>query len=124
MVGDEEQLIEGHDVDASGEAEVVAAVEGDWGRLHQRNILADRLANNRTPDILYHYCSPETLIAILSKSTLRFSDLTKLNDEEETVWGYEAVFKECLSRIIKGRGVPTFVPSLSERNARYLTKAG
>jgi hypothetical protein len=39
-------------------------------------------------DILYHYCSPQTFLAICSTKRLRFSDLFSMNDFMEVHWGY------------------------------------
>lgn len=62
---------------------------------------------------VYHYCSASTLLAILQNKTLRFSDLSRLNDAEEQVWGYKRVFLTCLGRIEAGRGVPVDFPHVS-----------
>lgn len=37
-------------------------------------------------DILYHYCSLETFNSIISNQTIRLSDCTKTNDNQETKW--------------------------------------
>ena len=40
-------------------------------------------------EILYHYCTPETFLALCSFKTLRFSDLFSMNDFMEVHWGYQ-----------------------------------
>ncbi len=47
--------------------------------------------NDRSLDdtILYHYCSPDTFLAICSAKKLRFSSLYQMNDHMEKRWGYE-----------------------------------
>ncbi len=39
-------------------------------------------------DVLYHYCTAETLHAIVTNKTLRFSDLFSMNDYMELSWGH------------------------------------
>ncbi|SNT33336.1 Protein of unknown function [Noviherbaspirillum humi] len=51
-------------------------------------MLADRLYRPKDGEMLYHYCSPETLLAICSHKTLRFCDLFSMNDFMEMHWGY------------------------------------
>ena len=41
------------------------------------------MPTKREPDILWHYCSIDTFKKICENKTLRFSDITKSNDEEE-----------------------------------------
>jgi len=38
------------------------------------------------PDVLYHYCSAETLISILSNQTIRMGPVTSMNDFMEHSW--------------------------------------
>lgn len=40
-------------------------------------------------DLLYHYCSPSTLLAILQGKKLRFSDVFSMNDSGEYAWGFK-----------------------------------
>lgn len=40
-------------------------------------------------EILYHYCSPETFLAICTGKSLRLSDLAAMNDFMEMRWGYQ-----------------------------------
>ena len=37
-------------------------------------------------DLLYHYCSLETFLAIVQNKTIRLGDITKSNDAEELTW--------------------------------------
>jgi len=39
-------------------------------------------------DLLYHYCTPTTLLAILQGKKLRFSDVFSMNDSGEYTWGF------------------------------------
>ncbi len=52
-------------------------------------MLADRTYTPSDGEILYHYCTPETLLALCSFRTLRFSDLFAMNDFMEVHWGYQ-----------------------------------
>lgn len=42
--------------------------------------------SKKGPQVLYHYCSLETLYNIIKNHTLRFSDITKSNDSEEILF--------------------------------------
>jgi hypothetical protein len=77
------------------------------------NVLFDRVLPSDAGPV-FHYCSAATLIAILTKRTLRFSDLSRLNDAEEQIWGERQVFLECLERLRSGRGVPVDFPHVPE----------
>ncbi len=46
----------------------------------------NRIFNPGKDDVLYHYCSTETLLSILEHGKLRFSDVNMMNDPQE--WGY------------------------------------
>lgn len=49
---------------------------------------------------IYHYCSVDTLIAIIQNKTLRLSDLNKTNDYMEKKWAKKLIIdilKEKLS---------------------------
>jgi hypothetical protein len=39
-------------------------------------------------ELLYHYCAPETFLALCSFKTIRLSDLYAMNDFMELNWGY------------------------------------
>lgn len=53
---------------------------------------------------LYHYCSLETLIAIISNKCLRLSDLSKSNDYMERKWIMNIV-EEALDKSFKDEGI-------------------
>ena len=46
----------------------------------------DRIFKPGKNDVLYHYCSTETLLSILGHGSLRFSDVNMMNDPHE--WRY------------------------------------
>ena len=58
-------------------------------------------------ELLYHYCSADTLLAILSHGTLRLCDLTTMNDSMELSWGTkllgEILAKDEVTRVVKTR---------------------
>lgn len=41
--------------------------------------------------LIYHYCSPATLLLILQNRTLRLSDVSCMNDSKELKWGIEVL---------------------------------
>ncbi len=51
-------------------------------------MLTSRLYQPSEGETLYHYCSAETLLAICTNRTLRFSDIFSMNDFLEMHWGY------------------------------------
>lgn len=53
---------------------------------------------------LYHYCSLETLIAIISNKCLRLSDLSKSNDYMERKWIMN-IIEEALDKSFKDEGI-------------------
>lgn len=53
---------------------------------------------------LYHYCSLETFIAIISNKCLRLSDLSKSNDYMERKWILN-VIEEALNKSFKDEGI-------------------
>lgn len=53
---------------------------------------------------LYHYCSLETLIAIISNKCLRLSDLSKSNDYMERKWIIN-IIEEALDKSLKDEGI-------------------
>jgi Protein of unknown function (DUF2971) len=67
-------------------------------------MLLGRIFEPADGQILYHYCSAETLRAILESRTLRFTDVTMLNDAQEMRLGYRA-FEEAATRIINRTGI-------------------
>lgn len=53
-------------------------------------MLPNRIYAPRDGDVLYHYCSPETFLALCIGKRLRFSDLFSMNDFLEVHWGHQA----------------------------------
>ncbi|MDT0358941.1 DUF2971 domain-containing protein [Herbaspirillum huttiense F1] len=51
-------------------------------------MLPNRIYTPKDGELLYHYCSPETMLALCSFKKLRFSDLFSMNDFMEVHWGY------------------------------------
>lgn len=74
-------------------------------------MLMDRLVHGTDEQIVYHYCSAETLRAILESKRIRFTDINMLNDSYEAKWGYSA-FEEAATRLIKRTGVPESAPEM------------
>lgn len=48
--------------------------------------------------LIYHYCSPPTLLAILQSKCLRLGDIGEMNDSMERQWGLEALQQELSTR--------------------------
>lgn len=44
--------------------------------------------------LIYHYCSPSTLLAILQSKCLRLGDVGAMNDSMERQWGFDALQQE------------------------------
>lgn len=55
----------------------------------QKIMLLQRKYNYQDSEVLYHYCSAETFMAISATKCLRFSDLFSMNDFMEVHWGYQ-----------------------------------
>lgn len=82
------------------------------GRLSGKIImLINRIRPEVTEGTLYHYCSAQTLLSILKNRTIRFSDVTLLNDREEAAWGY-AVFEHAAERLGKPENIPKGMPNI------------
>ena len=62
-------------------------------------------------ELLFHYCSAQTLMAMLKSRTVRFSDINMLNDSQEFRWGYQ-VFEAAATRLIRREGVTEDVPEM------------
>jgi hypothetical protein len=62
--------------------------------------------------LIYHYCSPSTLLAILRTKTLRLADVSEMNDSMERQWGLDALAEELASR---GDNLPDVVLSTVEQ---------
>lgn len=63
--------------------------------------------------LVYHYCSAETALAILSRKTLRFGDATCMNDGEEIIWADKQV-KKAVSRLRDRDDIPDELPAISK----------
>ena len=61
-------------------------------------------------ELLYHYCTPQTFLAICQGKTLRFSDLYSMNDAMEMYWGY-GVWERVAGKLIDEVG-KTFLDSI------------
>ena len=48
--------------------------------------------------LIYHYCSPSTLLAILHSKCLRLGDVGEMNDSMERQWGMDALQEELSTR--------------------------
>ncbi|WP_032699938.1 DUF2971 domain-containing protein [Pseudomonas syringae] len=55
-------------------------------------------------EILYHYCSAETFLAICTGKKLRFSDINSMNDSHEMKWGY-SIWEEAATQLHAEVGV-------------------
>lgn len=49
----------------------------------------DRVFKPTEGDLLYHYCSTDTYLAMMSSNCVRMSDINMLNDAHEGLYGYE-----------------------------------
>ncbi len=75
-------------------------------------MLMNRLFEPPDDQLIYHYCSAETLCSILESKNIRFTDINMLNDETETRWGYSA-FEEAATRLIKRNDTPDSIPEIT-----------
>lgn len=75
-------------------------------------MLMNRLYLPNSEETIFHYCSAETLQAIATYGTLRFTDINMLNDAQEVRWAY-SIFEEAATRLIKRLGVPDTAPEIS-----------
>ena len=74
-------------------------------------MLMNRVYEPTNDQLVYHYCSAETLCAILESRNIRFTDINMLNDATETQWGY-AAFEEAATRLIKRIDIPDITPKI------------
>ena len=51
--------------------------------------MSDQELNNKTPELLYHYCSVETFFQIIKYQTLRLTNIKYMNDSEELHYGLD-----------------------------------
>lgn len=75
-------------------------------------MLMDRLYLPNKEETIFHYCSAETLQAVATYGTLRFTDINMLNDEQEVRWAY-SIFEEAATRLIKRLGVRDAEPEIN-----------
>lgn len=54
-------------------------------------------------EIFYHYCSPETFLAICNGKSLRLSDLASMNDSMEMHWGHQ-MLQRAASEVVNVTG--------------------
>ena len=54
----------------------------------------------KIPEIVYHYCSLESFLAIINSSTIRLTNITKSNDREEIRYSFDA-FEDTLRKSCK-----------------------
>lgn len=95
----------------SGSSDVTSTIELENA---VRTILDKRSITRNLSFPIYHYCSAATALSILQNKTLRFSDISLLNDAEERLWGENKVFNECLRRLKDARGVPLQFPQIDD----------
>ena len=55
--------------------------------------MSDQELNNKTPELLYHYCSVETFFQIIKNQTLRLTNIQYMNDSEELHYGLDLLEK-------------------------------
>lgn len=63
--------------------------------------MRDKNEETPLPTTLFHYCSLETLLNIISKKTIRLSEITKSNDYMETKWLFEFLEEEIIEQYRK-----------------------
>lgn len=56
-----------------------------------------------TSNTVYHYCSLETFNAIISNKTLRVSDITKSNDDQELKWISNSISDTFINAILENK---------------------
>ncbi|HEX8585767.1 MAG TPA: DUF2971 domain-containing protein [Allosphingosinicella sp.] len=65
-------------------------------------------------ELIFHYCSAESLLAILKHRTLRFGDAGCMNDGEEVVWAL-AQFDIAMQRLHDRDDVPDDIPAIPKK---------
>jgi hypothetical protein len=65
--------------------------------------MIEQIHNPKEGELLYHYCSADTFLAICNGKKLRFSDLNLMNDSHEMQWGY-SIWELAASEIYKITG--------------------
>ncbi len=59
------------------------------------------IENTNIPYLVYHYCSLETFMSIINKSTFRMTNIVKSNDTEETIFCLEGFARALKNACIK-----------------------
>jgi hypothetical protein len=74
--------------------------------------------------ILYHYCTPATFLAICQNRKLRFSDLNSMNDFMELHWGYHQVWLPVANKVLDelGRDFIDSVDSILSQSSLHLVR--
>lgn len=62
---------------------------------------------------VYHYCSPETLLAIISSKRIRFGDASCMNDGDEITWGLN-LLEKVKTDLIERNDIPSRIPPISK----------
>jgi hypothetical protein len=65
-------------------------------------------------DLIFHYCTADTLLLILKNKTLRFSDARCMNDGEELLWG-ERQLALAVARLRDRDDIPDSVPAVPKK---------
>ena len=75
-------------------------------------MLHQRLHQPLADTVLYHYCSADTLLAIIQSKSIRMSDANMMNDYAEGRYGY-GVFEEAASEILKDEQTQKVFPDFN-----------
>jgi len=84
-------------------------------------MLQSRIFEPSKEQIIYHYCSAETLMAILEYQKIRFSDINMTNDYQEALWGY-AAFERAAGQLIHDKELPSNFQNIEESFADEVDK--
>lgn len=67
---------------------IIAMTLETTSRYRNQQMTVARKFEPKDGNLLYHYCSPETFLAICTGKKLRFCDIFTMNDYMEMHWGY------------------------------------
>lgn len=76
-------------------------------------MLLKRLFRPSKDQILYHYCSVETLSAVAEGKRIRFSDVNMMNDYNEAAYSYE-LFEESATSILRDENIRKKFPKINK----------
>lgn len=76
-------------------------------------MLISRIFEPKKDQLLYHYCSVETLAAIAEYKTIRFSDVNMMNDYNESGYAYY-LFEEAADALLKDKVLRKKIPGLDK----------